>query len=124
MDIQKELQELRDRVEALEAMLTPDVVKLKKQPRFSQDSIDLLNILNALSGKSFRPVETNLKLIEARLKSGIPRNDLHAMLGMMCDRWKGTDMDKFLRPATLFGLEKCEGYIGELNRKPTYGDEQ
>lgn len=112
MDIIKELQNLKDRVEALEAKM--------KKPKFSKDSTDLLDILNALTGKNFRHVPVNLKLIEERLKSGIPRDDLHAMLGMMCDKWKGTDMDKFLRPATLFGLEKCEGYIGELNRKPTY----
>ncbi|NCB45345.1 MAG: hypothetical protein EOM59_22360, partial [Clostridia bacterium] len=30
-----------------------------------------------------------------------------------CAQWKGTDMDKYLRPSTLFNASKFEGYLNE-----------
>lgn len=78
-------------------------------------AIDLLNWLNTKTGRSYRPVETNLSLIRARLADGIDPRRLRAMVSKKARAW-GPDpaMSPYLRPATLFNKTKCEQYVGEL----------
>lgn len=82
---------------------------------YKDDAKDMLKVLNTMAGRDFRFVDTNIKPIIDRLKSGITRDQIHAMIGMKVREWKGTDQDKYLRPATLFNKSKCEQYIGQLN---------
>jgi len=88
--------------------------KKNQNQQYRDDAVLLLKALNGMTGKNFRFVDTNLNLIKQRLKSGIPRDTLHAMIGFKCRQWKGTDQEQYLRPSTLFGKEKCEQYIGQL----------
>lgn len=78
------------------------------------DAIEVLLFLNAKSGKKFRPVEANLKLIRARLLSGISPGDLKAIIAFKVRQWADGDMFKYLRPETLFNATKCEQYLGEI----------
>ena len=43
----------------------------------------------------------------------------HAALLRVVDakalEWQGTDMAKYLRPATLFNASKCASYVGQLD---------
>lgn len=79
-----------------------------------QAAMEILQWLNAKTGKNFRAKEVNLKLIRARLRSGILPEQLKAIVSRKVREWKGTDSEKYLRPATLFNETKCEQYVGEL----------
>jgi uncharacterized phage protein (TIGR02220 family) len=73
------------------------------------------HITRFLSGRAYRPVETNLKLIMSRLKSGATVMNCRQVIAKKTREWKGDKkMSEYLRPATLFNSTKFEQYIGEL----------
>ena len=76
----------------------------------------ILEYLNLKTGKGFRAVDTNLRLIRARLREGITESELMAIVDRKCAEWIGTKREPYLRPSTLFGAEKCNQYVGELTR--------
>lgn len=74
----------------------------------------ILEKLNILTGKNFKPVESNLKLIRARLAENHTTKELLDVVEMKVEKWQGGKMDEYLRPATLFNAEKFNQYVGEL----------
>lgn len=77
-------------------------------------SAEILNYLNEKTNKKFKPVDSNLKLINARLKEGHQVEDLKWVVDKKTDDWlKDEKMNQYLRPATLFNAEKFNSYIGE-----------
>ncbi|HSW68857.1 MAG TPA: conserved phage C-terminal domain-containing protein [Gammaproteobacteria bacterium] len=86
----------------------------KKQSHHSQ-AVEVLQFLNEKTGRAYRPVEANLKLIIARLKSGATPTECYQVIAKKSREWGGhKDMDQYLRPATLFNATKFEQYVGEL----------
>lgn len=78
-------------------------------------AIQILNFLNQKTGRAYRAVDENLKLIIARLKSGASVIDCQQVIAKKTREWnKDQKMSEFLRPATLFHSTKFEQYIGEL----------
>jgi uncharacterized phage protein (TIGR02220 family) len=73
----------------------------------------IIDYLNEKCGKSFRPVAANMKMIKARLKE-FSEDDLLKMITHKCNEWMFTDMEKYLRPATLFNATKAAQYVGEI----------
>jgi len=77
--------------------------------------VGILNFLIKRSGKSFKHVPSNLKLITARLKEGHSEAEILAVVEMKTKEWgKDPKMAKYIRPATLFNAEKFNQYVGEL----------
>ncbi len=75
----------------------------------------LLNYLNDISGKAFKHVDSNLKLIKARLGEGHSEKDIYAVIDRKVAEWENDPkMAKYIRPATLFNAEKFNQYVGEL----------
>jgi uncharacterized phage protein (TIGR02220 family) len=75
----------------------------------------VLRYLNKATGRSYRPVSTNLNLIVARLRSGVTAAQLKEVVFHKADQWgKDAKMMEYLRPATLFNATKCEQYLGEI----------
>lgn len=75
---------------------------------------EILNYLNVVAKRNFRPTPTNLKLIEARLKgSGIEVDEVKKMIDRKVEEWAGTDMEQYLRPETLFCLSKFDSYYDD-----------
>jgi uncharacterized phage protein (TIGR02220 family) len=85
---------------------------LKSERR--QQAEHILEFLNGRAGRHFRPVPETLKFIEARLANGVTAQDLKTLIVRKCRDWLGTDMEKFLRPETLFNATKCQSYLGEI----------
>lgn len=78
---------------------------------YSQDCKDVLAYLNIKTGKQFRECDSSLTPIKARLKeSGVSVDGIKQMIDRQCQKWKGTSMEDYLRPQTLFGKEKFESY--------------
>lgn len=78
---------------------------------YSTESRVALHYLNEKSGKHFRECESSLAPINARMKeSGVDIGGVKKMIDRQCGRWLGTPQEEYLRPQTLFGKEKFDGY--------------
>lgn len=79
----------------------------------------IVDYLNQKTNSAYRPnTPKTVSLIKARLSEGFTVDDFKKVIDTMTAEWRGTDMEKFLRPETLFGT-KFEGY---LNRRKTSGN--
>lgn len=71
----------------------------------------IISRLNEEAGTSYRPTSKSTQQhINARLAEGYTVEDFFVVIAKKCAEWKGTDMEKYLRPETLFG-NKFEGYL-------------
>ena len=79
---------------------------------------DIIDYLNEQIGTHYRPNnKTTQKHINARLSDGYTVDDFKTVIDKMCTKWKGTDMEQYLRPETLFGT-KFESYLNaKINTK-------
>lgn len=79
------------------------------------DAKEVLEHLNAKTGRAYRAVDSNLRLIDARLKSGATAEQCKAVIDAKVGEWGGKpEMEQYLRPETLFGATKFEQYLGQL----------
>jgi uncharacterized phage protein (TIGR02220 family) len=85
-------------------------------------AMEILEFLNGKTGRVYRHVDTNLKLVIARLKSGVTVGQCFQIIAKKTREWKDDPkMAEYLRPATLFNATKFEQYIGELVVQPLKG---
>ena len=76
---------------------------------------DIIDYLNKKTGKAYRCNSSDTqKHIRARCAEGYKLEDFCKVVDNKTAEWKGTDMEQYLRPATLFGT-KFEAY---LNQQP------
>ncbi|HBB6316263.1 TPA: phage protein [Escherichia coli] len=76
---------------------------------------EVINYLNKQTGKQYKSTtKKNQTVIRARTDEAFTLDDFKKVIDNKVSEWKGTDMEKYLRPETLFGT-KFEGY---LNQKP------
>jgi uncharacterized phage protein (TIGR02220 family) len=74
---------------------------------------DIVDYLNLKANTNYKHTTTlTIKNIKARFKEGFILKDFYKVIDNKLLDWKGTDMEKFLRPETLFG-NKFEGYLNE-----------
>lgn len=76
-------------------------------------AIEVLEFLNKMADRCYKPVDVNLDLITARLKESSVQ-EMKSVIALKCRQWKNTDMEKFLRPETIFNRTKFAQYQGEL----------
>jgi uncharacterized phage protein (TIGR02220 family) len=78
-------------------------------------ALEVLQFLNEKTGRAYRPVDSNLKLIISRLKTGASVMDCRQVIAKKNREWRDDPkMSEYLRPATLFNAIKFEQYMGEL----------
>ena len=78
--------------------------------------ISIVEYLNQKAGTRYKPTAKDTREhINARLADGHKVEDFFKVIDNKCTEWLGTEWEKYLRPATLFG-RKFESY---LNAKPT-----
>ena len=84
---------------------------------------EIIDYLNLKTNQHYRYSTPKTKtLIKARLKEGFMVGDFKIVIDNMCKEWKNTEMQKYLRPETLFGT-KFESYLNrDVNVKKV--DEQ
>jgi uncharacterized phage protein (TIGR02220 family) len=82
---------------------------------YRDEAKQILAFLNEKTIKHFRPVDANLSLIEARLKSGVDLQTCKSLIARKVRDWTPDPlMHKYLRPETLFGKTKFETYLAEV----------
>ncbi len=79
-------------------------------PQTPQGGIEWLDTLNREAGTHFKPTDSNLRAIRARLREGHTLADAEAVVRTKVAEWRGTDFAKYLRPSTLFG-PKFDSYL-------------
>lgn len=73
----------------------------------------IVDQLNLVASTNYRPGSQKTKaLIKARWKEGFRLEDFETVIAKKAKEWMGTDMEKYLRPETLFG-PKFEGYLNQ-----------
>ena len=75
----------------------------------------IITYLNEKAGKHFKPVDSNIKFIKARLKD-YTEEDLKAVIDKKVKDWKGTEWQDYLRPETLFNATKFESYLNQSEK--------
>ena len=79
---------------------------------------EIINYLNSATSSNYRyQSKATQRLINARLNDGFTVDDFKAVIDKKTKEWKGTEMEKYIRPETLFGT-KFESY---LNQKEATG---
>ena len=73
----------------------------------------IIDYLNEKAATHYRAGSDKTKrLIKARYNEGFLLDDFKQVIDKKCKEWLGTDMEKYLRPETLFGT-KFEGYLNQ-----------
>ena len=98
-----------------------------EEEREEEEEIDIniyssiINYLNSSAKTKFRQSNKKTKtLIKARINEGFTEEDFFRVIDNKVREWANTEMEKYLRPETLFGT-KFEGY---LNQKEGAGNGQ
>ncbi|MGM0217679.1 conserved phage C-terminal domain-containing protein [Enterococcus sp. AZ126] len=112
IELEKEL-EIRDKSIDILSDSSDDV---PTEPPIYKKVIDYLN-LKAKTSYRYQTKATQQK-IKARLAEGFSEQDFYTVVDKKTQEWlDDADMQKFLRPETLFGT-KFESYLNQLNSKP------
>jgi len=83
----------------------------------------VVHYLNERSGKKFRETAANLGFIDARLsEEGVDLEGVKVMIDRQVRMWKGTEMDKYLRPETLFNSTKFDSYYASKDQPIPQGN--
>jgi len=73
----------------------------------------IINYLNEKTGKHYKHTTNKTQIvIKARWNEGFTEDDFKKVIDNKVAEWKGTNMEKYLRPETLFGT-KFEGYLNQ-----------
>jgi len=74
---------------------------------------EIIAYLNMATGKKFSSTGVdNTKFVTKRLSENYSFEDFKHVIDVKTAKWKGTDMDEYLRPQTLFG-NKFNAYLNE-----------
>lgn len=94
--------------------------ELKKEKK--EIYVSVLSRLNEKAGTNYRASSKATQgHINARLAEGYTVEDFYKVIDKKCAEWRGTDMEKYLRPETLFG-SKFENYLNApVSQSKTYG---
>lgn len=81
--------------------------------KHTQEIRQIIDYLNKTLGTRYSPTTADtVRHINARLEEGYQFDDFRYVIDLKVKQWKGTDMEKYLRPSTLFGT-KFESYRNE-----------
>lgn len=75
--------------------------------------INIIYYLNKKAGTNYKHTTKGTQsVINARLSEGFTEDDFKSVIDKKVARWKGTEMEQYLRPQTLFGT-KMESYLNQ-----------
>ncbi|WP_181439942.1 conserved phage C-terminal domain-containing protein [Paraburkholderia silvatlantica] len=93
-----------------------------KPDHVRQQAEELIEHLNALTGRSYRMVESNIRVVTARLREGATVEQAKAVIAAKVKQWgRDPKMAEYLRPETLFNATKFEQYLGQIGTKAING---
>ena len=97
-------------------------IELNNSPAKAEQIIpykEITEYLNNRTGANYRHTTNKTKdLIKARYNEGFTLDDFKIVIDKKCVEWMNTDMQKYLRPETLFGT-KFESYLNQQVKERT-----
>lgn len=101
----------------------PSGTSADRTPEYPYKAV--IDYLNTKMGTDYKASsKDSQKHIRARFQEGYKLDDFYTVIDKKVREWKGTEWEKFLRPATLFGT-KFESYLnqkGRMNSTQTGGN--
>lgn len=81
---------------------------------------EIVSYLNEKTGSSYSASSKNtVKLIKARMNEGHTTDDFKKVIDNKAAEWKGTEMEGYLRPNTLFAPSHFDDYLNQKGVKRT-----
>lgn len=79
------------------------------------EAVEAIEYLNEKTHKGYRAVESNTRMVKARLDEGYSLDDVKAVIDRQVGKW-GNDpkMAEYLRPKTLFAASNFASYAGQV----------
>ena len=79
---------------------------------------EIIDYLNKAANAHFQKTTKSTRtLITARLKEKHTFEDFKGVIDVKCEQWLNTELEKFLRPETLFSPKHFESYLNEAKMK-------
>ena len=86
---------------------------VKKNNKYNFDYKKFFEFFKETTGKKYTATNNNKKLINARLNEGATKQDFYLITKHKAIQWKDNDMNKWLKPSTLFIPKHFEDYLNE-----------
>lgn len=86
---------------------------VKKNNKYNFDYKKFFEFFKETTGKRYTATNNNKKLINARLNEGATKQDFYLITKHKAIQWKDNDMNKWLKPSTLFIPKHFEDYLNE-----------
>jgi len=94
--------------------------KKTREIKPTETDIEIIDYLNFVCDKSFRPSKSNIEYIHGRLSEGYTIDDFKKVIDIKAEKWKNNpDMNEYLRPSTLFAPKKFDNYLNEKPKTKT-----
>lgn len=93
----------------------PQQLNKDRSSKEDQNNIveEVISYLNQKAGTKYKhTTESTKSMIKARLKEGFELSDFKTVIDKKVKQWKGSEMEQYLRPQTLFGT-KMESYLNQ-----------
>ena len=101
----------RDTQKKEERIETEERIYIVEQSSTECPFKEVIEYLNERTGKNYKySAKATQRHIKARFDEGFSLEDFKRVIDWKSSEWAGTDMEKYLRPETLFGT-KFEGYL-------------
>lgn len=118
-----ELYNSRDTVSIPYAYPMDTTVTVTVSDSITDTVTDIISYLNNKLGTNYRVNnKTTIRHIKARINEGYTVEDFYKVIDNMYTAWKGTDLEKYLRPRTLFDT-KFDDYLNVKVSKGKQADE-
>lgn len=88
----------------------------------NKSHIEIIEYLNVKTGSRFKATtKPYIQAIRSRLKEGYTVDDFKTVIDKKCREWKGTKLEKYLTPKTLFAPSHFDTYLNS-NEMATMSD--
>ena len=71
----------------------------------------IIDYLNTIAGTKYQKTPKNRSYINARIAEDHTAEECRRVIDSRWAAWRGTSMQEYMRPCTLFNSEKFEGYL-------------
>ena len=99
-------------------------ITIKNKEKNKPIVLQIINHLNEKAKTNYSPkTKITTEYINGRIADGFKLDDFFYVIDVKCEDWIGDlEMEKFLRPKTLFATSNFEGYLNQKReRKGNYG---
>lgn len=112
-------------IDSVKPVSLKEILQKEESAEFCANVKEIVEYLNSAIGSHYKPsVEKTRTFIRARLREGFTVEDFKTVIDKKTKAWLGNrEMQKFLRPETLFGT-KFEGYLNEQEAYKFVGNKQ